>query len=50
MSGLLEGKVAIVTGGAKGLGHGISRRMAREGASLLITGREGAATERVAKG
>ena len=49
MSGLLEGKVAIVTGGAKGLGHGISRRMASEGASLLITGREGAATERVAK-
>ena len=22
MSGMLEGKVAIVTGGAKGLGHG----------------------------
>lgn len=49
MSGLLEGKVAIVTGGAKGLGSGISRRMAREGASLLITGRDGAATEKVAK-
>ena len=49
MSGLLEGKVAIVTGGAKGLGHGISRRMASEGAALLITGRDGAATERVAK-
>jgi NAD(P)-dependent dehydrogenase (short-subunit alcohol dehydrogenase family) len=45
---LLEGKVGIVTGGAKGLGHGISRRMAREGASLLITGRDGAATEKVA--
>jgi len=49
MSGLLEGKVAIVTGGAKGLGYGISRRMAGEGASLLITGRDGAATEKVAK-
>ncbi len=48
MSGLLEGKIAIVTGGAKGLGYGISRRMAREGASLLITGRDGAATEKVA--
>jgi len=48
MSRLLEGKVAIVTGGAKGLGHGISRRMAGEGASLLITGRDGAATEKVA--
>lgn len=49
MSGLLQDKVAIVTGGAKGLGYGISRRMAREGASLLITGRDGAATEKVAK-
>lgn len=48
MTGLLDGKVAIVTGGAKGLGHGISRRMAREGASLLITGRDGAATDAVA--
>ena len=46
--GKLEGKVAIVTGGAKGLGYGISRAMAKEGASLLITGRDGAATEKVA--
>jgi 3-oxoacyl-[acyl-carrier protein] reductase len=45
---LLKGKVAIVTGGAKGLGYGISRAMAKEGASLLITGRDGAATEKVA--
>ncbi len=48
MTGLLKDKVAIVTGGAKGLGYGISRRMAREGARLLITGRDGGATERVA--
>lgn len=48
MTGLLQEKVAIVTGGAKGLGYGISRRMAREGSHLLITGRDGAATERVA--
>jgi 3-oxoacyl-[acyl-carrier protein] reductase len=45
---LLKGKVAIVTGGAKGLGHGISSALAKEGASLLITGRDGAATEKVA--
>lgn len=50
MSGLLEGKVAIVTGGAKGLGAGISRRMAREGAWLVITGRDGAAAEAAARG
>lgn len=48
MSGLLEGKVVIVTGGAKGLGHGISRAVAEAGAAVLITGRDGAATERVA--
>jgi NAD(P)-dependent dehydrogenase (short-subunit alcohol dehydrogenase family) len=48
MSGLLAGKIAIVTGGAKGLGLGISRRMAREGAKVVITGREGAAAEAAA--
>jgi NAD(P)-dependent dehydrogenase (short-subunit alcohol dehydrogenase family) len=49
MTGLLEGKVAIVTGGAKGLGAGISRRMAREGAKVVITGRDGAAAEAAAE-
>ncbi|WP_422342721.1 SDR family NAD(P)-dependent oxidoreductase [Parasphingorhabdus sp.] len=49
MSGLLADKVAIVTGGAKGLGYGISRCMAKEGVRLLITGRDGAATDKVAK-
>jgi NAD(P)-dependent dehydrogenase (short-subunit alcohol dehydrogenase family) len=32
----LEGKVAIVTGGASGLGEGLSRRFAAEGAKVLI--------------
>jgi 3-oxoacyl-[acyl-carrier protein] reductase len=48
MSNLLEGKVAIVTGGAKGLGYGISRALAAAGASLVISGRDGAATQAVA--
>jgi 3-oxoacyl-[acyl-carrier protein] reductase len=48
MTGLVQDKVAIVTGGAKGLGYGISRRLARDGAKLLITGRDGATAERVA--
>lgn len=48
MTKLLEGKVAIVTGGAKGLGYGISRRLAKDGAKLIITGRDGKATAEVA--
>jgi len=48
LTGLVQGKIAIVTGGAKGLGYGISRCLAREGADILITGRDGAAAEAVA--
>ena len=48
MNKLLEGKVAIVTGGAKGLGYGISRALASEGASVLISGRDGATAQAVA--
>lgn len=35
----LENKVAIVTGGAKGIGEGITRRLAAEGAVVVIFGR-----------
>ncbi len=35
----LEGKVAIITGGGKGIGYGIARAFAEEGANLVITGR-----------
>lgn len=37
MSGNLNGKVAVVTGGAKGLGQAIAARLAREGANIAIT-------------
>ena len=36
MTDELAGKVAIVTGGASGLGEGLVRRFAAEGAKVLI--------------
>ena len=36
MSGLLDGKVVVVTGGASGIGRGTSLRCAREGATVVI--------------
>jgi NAD(P)-dependent dehydrogenase (short-subunit alcohol dehydrogenase family) len=41
VSNELEGKVAIVTGGAAGLGEGMSRRFAAEGAKVLIADIDG---------
>jgi 3-oxoacyl-[acyl-carrier protein] reductase len=35
--GELSGKVALVTGGSRGIGAGIARRLAREGADVAIT-------------
>ena len=37
--GKLDGKVAIVTGANRGLGKGIARGLAKEGAKLTITAR-----------
>ena len=37
MSGRVEGKIALVTGGAQGLGESASRMLAREGARVAIT-------------
>ena len=36
MSGLLEGKVAIVTGGAQGIGHAIAKGLAAAGARIVV--------------
>lgn len=39
MSGLLDDKVAVVTGGTSGIGLAIARRFVAEGALVFITGR-----------
>lgn len=45
----LSGKTALVTGSTKGIGLGIARVLAREGASVLVHGRGEATTRAVAE-
>lgn len=46
---LLEGKIALVTGGGTGIGFGTARRMAEEGATVYISGRRFDVLEKSAK-
>jgi NAD(P)-dependent dehydrogenase (short-subunit alcohol dehydrogenase family) len=48
MSGRLAEKVAIVTGAGQGIGEGIARRFAEEGAIVVVTDLDGESAERVA--
>ncbi len=48
MSGALDGKVAIVTGGSRGYGAGIAGALAAAGATVWVTGRSAAGLKQVA--
>lgn len=48
MSSRLSGKVAVITGSTSGIGEGIARVMAAEGASVVISGRRSERGESVA--
>jgi len=44
----LAGKVAVVTGGSRGIGFAVARALAREGCDIVITGRDEAALTQAA--
>ncbi|MFI5843721.1 SDR family NAD(P)-dependent oxidoreductase [Catenuloplanes sp. NPDC051500] len=46
--GQLNGRTAVVTGGSEGIGFGVARRLAEEGAHVFITGRREAELEAAA--
>ena len=46
--GKLENKVALVTGGSRGIGKGISRGLIEEGANVIIVSRDSQALDRAA--
>src|SRR5262245_9234474 len=45
MDRTLEGQIALITGGGKGIGLGIARALAARGARLALTGRDRSALD-----
>jgi NADP-dependent 3-hydroxy acid dehydrogenase YdfG len=50
MTGLLEGKTAIIYGGGGGIGGGVARTFAREGAKVFLAGPTRESLQAVANG
>ena len=47
MTGLLEGKVVVVSGGTKGVGRGVCYEAARQGATVVFGGRDDEAASKI---
>jgi len=49
MKGPLDGKVAIVTGGSRGIGAEVGARLAEDGAAVVVSGRDGDRLQRTVR-
>jgi 3-oxoacyl-[acyl-carrier protein] reductase len=49
MKGPLDGKVAIVTGGSRGIGAEVGGRLAEDGAAVVVSGRDDARLQRTVR-
>src|SRR2546426_2318117 len=49
MKGPLDGKVAIVTGGSRGIGAEVGARLAEHGAAVVVSGRDGDRLQRAVR-